>query len=86
VVFRCLHDKVLIFLVKTDGFVDPLIRSMEVAIVPELHSLGCDLLHCLAERYLHLIYNVSFTLTKDQISSLHGLSFNEITHHTGFST
>ena len=38
---------------------------MEVAIVPELHSLGCDLLNCLAERYIYTIYNINFTLTKD---------------------
>ena len=74
------------FFVKIDGFIDPLIRSMEVAIVPELQSLGCDLLNCLAERYIYSIYDVSFILTKDQISPLYGPSFNEVTYYIGFST
>jgi len=37
--------------VQIDGFVDPLIRSMEEAVVPEIHSLGSELLVSLVERY-----------------------------------
>lgn len=35
---------------QVDGFIDPTVRSMEIAIVPSILSLGCDLLSCLAIR------------------------------------
>ncbi|KAF8165502.1 rRNA processing/ribosome biogenesis-domain-containing protein [Crassisporium funariophilum] len=33
-----------------DGFKDPMIRELEITIVPEIWVLGCELLVCLAER------------------------------------
>ena len=33
-----------------EGFIDLSVRSMEIAIVPAIWSLGCDLLSCLAIR------------------------------------
>ena len=37
---------------QVEGFIDPSVRSMEIAIVPAIWSLGCDLLICLAIRYV----------------------------------
>ena len=37
---------------QVEGFIDPSVRSMEIAIVPAIWSLGCDLLVCLAIRYV----------------------------------
>jgi hypothetical protein len=35
---------------QVEGFIDLSVRSMEIAIVPAIWSLGCDLLRCLAIR------------------------------------
>ena len=36
---------------QVDGFVDPLVHSMEVTVVSEIVPLGCDLIMCLVRRY-----------------------------------
>ena len=50
-----------------EGFIDSSVRSMEIAIVPAIWSLGCDLLSCLAIR------SVAIISTKDaHLTSLSG--------------
>lgn len=35
---------------QNDGFIDPLVRSMELSIVPEVRTMGCELLEYLAQQ------------------------------------
>ncbi|KDR83920.1 hypothetical protein GALMADRAFT_54559 [Galerina marginata CBS 339.88] len=34
-----------------DGFIDPSIRAMEISVIPDIWTLGCDLLACIAGQF-----------------------------------
>lgn len=40
---------------QVDGHVDPVIRSLEISVVPQIRELGCRLVHVLAEWYTPLL-------------------------------
>lgn len=59
---------------------------MEVAVIPEIVALGCDLLTCLARRYRKTSNNLFIVLTYGQIILLSCPALGQVIYHSGFST
>lgn len=42
----------VLIILKVDGHVDPLVRSLEVSVTFKIHELGCRVISALADRYV----------------------------------